>query len=99
MAQTISAGKTPRIKLDNLGGDLSIVGWDGADILIKADEDDFRVDQNNDMVTMSCGGDMSLRVPKNATFEFQKIGGDASIRGVLGNIEIKEISGDLSVRD
>jgi hypothetical protein len=99
MAQTISAGKTPRIKVESLGGDLSVVGWDGTDILIKADEDDFRVDQNNDAVTMSCGSDISLRVPKNSTFEFQRIGGDASIRGVLGNIEIQEINGDLSVRD
>jgi hypothetical protein len=98
MAQTISAGKTPRIKVE-IGGDLSVVGWDGADILIKADDDDFHVDQNNDVVTMSCGGDMSLRVPKNAAFEFQRIGGDASIRGVMGNIELKEINGDLSIRD
>ena len=99
MAQTISAGKTPKIIVDRLGGDLSVVGWDGADILIKGDEDDLSIDKNNDVVTISCGGDLSLRVPKNSTFDFQKISGDASIRGVQGNIELKEIDGDLSVRD
>jgi hypothetical protein len=99
MAQTISAGKTPRIVVESIDGDVSIVGWDGADILIKADDDEFRVNQNNEVVSMSCSGDMSLRVPKGAAFEFQKIGGDASIRGVMGNIEIKEITGDLSIRD
>ena len=99
MSQTISAGKTPRIKVDVVGGDVSVVGWDGDDILIKGEEDELRVAPNNDGVTLSCDGDLSLRVPKNATFEFQMIGGDASMRGVLGNIEIKEIAGDLSVRD
>ena len=99
MSQTFSAGKTPRIKINDIGGDLSVVGWDGADILVKADEEDCRVEQNNDIVNITCGGDISLRVPKNAVFEFQHIGGDASIRGVSGNIEIKEIGGDLSIRD
>lgn len=99
MANTISAGKSPRIKVDMIGGDLSVVGWDGADILIKGDEDELRVGQNNEEVTLSCGGDLSLRVPKGASFEFKMIGGDASMRGVMGNIEIKEIAGDLSVRD
>lgn len=99
MSQTISAGKTPRIIVDRLGGDLSVVGWDGAEILVKGDEDDLSIDKNNEVVTISCGGDLSLRVPKNSTFEFQKIGGDASIRGVQGNIELKEITGDLSIRD
>src|SRR5512145_1941213 len=99
MSQTISAGKTPKIKVSNIGGDLSVVGWDGADVLIKADEDEYRVDQSGDVVNLTCGGDLSLRVPKAAIFEIQKIGGDASIRGVLGNIEINEIGGDLSMRD
>lgn len=99
MSQTISAGKTPKIKVDVIGGDLSVVGWDGVDILVKGDDDEIRLGQNNDVVTLSCDGDLSLRVPKAASFEFKMIGGDASIRGVLGNIELKEIAGDLSIRD
>ena len=99
MSQTISAGKTPKIKVDVIGGDLSVVGWDGVDILVKGDDDEIRLGQNNDVVTLSCDGDLSLRVPKAASFEFKMIGGDASIRGVLGNIELKEIAGDLSLRD
>ena len=99
MSQTISAGKTPKVIIDRLGGDLSVVGWEGAEVLIKGDEDDLSIDNNNGLITISCGGDLSLRVPKNTTFDFQQIGGDASIRGVQGNIEIKEINGDLSIRD
>jgi len=99
MSRTISAGKTPRIKVDVIGGDLSVMGWDGADILVKGDEDELHIEQNNDVVTLSCDGDLSLRVPKASVFEFKKINGDASVRGLLGNIEIREITGDLSVRD
>jgi hypothetical protein len=99
MAQTISAGKTPSIIIDRLGSDLSIVGWDGAEVLIKGDEEDLSIDNDNGVITISCGGDLSLRVPKGSNFDLQKIGGDASIRGVMGNIKIGEINGDLSIRD
>jgi hypothetical protein len=99
MSRTISAGKTPKIKVDAIGGDVSIVGWDGTDILVKSDDDDTRLEQNGNEVSLTCGSDVSLRVPRESSFEFITIGGDASIRGVLGNLELKEISGDLSIRD
>jgi hypothetical protein len=36
MSKTISAGKTPAVEIEMIGGDLSVVGWEGDDILIKA---------------------------------------------------------------
>ena len=99
MSKIISAGSSPRIIIEAIDGDLSVVGWDGADILIKGDDEDVRVEQSGDEVTLSCQGELSLRVPKAASFQFNKIAGDASIRGVMGNLEVKEIHGDVSIRD
>jgi hypothetical protein len=99
MAKMISAGKTPRIVVDSVGGDISIVGWDGGEILIKADDDELTLTQNGDEVRFSCRDDMSLRVPKGSTLSFASITGDAAIRGVSGDIEIQTIDGDLSMRD
>lgn len=98
MSRTISAGKTPKIRVDSIGGELSVVGWDG-DILIKGDEDEFTLEQKDEEITLSCGSDLALRVPKGATFEFGNIGGDASVRGVQGSIDLANIGGDLSIRD
>ncbi len=99
MSQTISAGKSPKIKVDVIGGDLSIVGWEGNDILVKADDEEVRIEQNGDEVKLSCNDDASLRVPKNASLYFNAIGGDAALRGIMGDIEFREVSGDLSIRD
>ena len=99
MSRTISAGKSPKIKIDAIDGDLSVVGWDGEDILIKADEDELTLKQNGDEVLLSCTDDVSLRIPKDASLFIQRIGGDAALRGVMGNVEIKEIDNDLSIRD
>ena len=98
MSKTISAGKTPKIKVDSVGGDLSVVGWDG-EILVKGDEEEITLEQKDEEILLSCNGDLALRVPKEATFEFGNVGGDASIRGVQGNIDLTNIGGDLSIRD
>ena len=99
MSKSIFVGNTPKINLDKIGGDLSIVGWDGAELLIKADDDDARLEQTGETVSVSCNSDLSLRIPKGAALAIKSIVGDASIRGVLGEIEIQEIRGDFSARD
>lgn len=99
MSKIVSAGKTPRIRIDAIDGDLSVVGWEAEDILIKADEDGLALKHDGEEVALSCTNDVSLRVPKDASLSIRRIGGDASLRGVLGNIEIKEIDNDLSIRE
>jgi hypothetical protein len=99
MSKMISAGKSPKIKIDSIDGDLSVVGWDGEEVLIKADEDELSLKQNGDEIVFSCTDDVSLRIPKNSSLFIQRIGGDAALRGVTGNIEIKEVDNDLSIRD
>jgi hypothetical protein len=85
--------------IEFIRGDLSLVGWEGEDILLKGDNDEMQFDQNAETVTISCEDDLSLRVPKEASIFVKKITGDASIRGVMGGIEVQEIEGDLSIRD
>ena len=99
MSRIISAGKTPRIKIDSIDGDLSVVGWDGEEILIKTEEDDLTLQQNGEEVTFSSTDDVSLRVPREASLFIQRIGGDMALRGVTGNVEIKQIDNDLAMRD
>jgi len=99
MSKTISAGRTPKIMIESIGGDLSLVGWEGDEILLKAEEEELRVSQDGDKVNVFCSDDLSLRVPKAASVFIGKIGGDASVRSLMGDIELKEVSGDLSLRD
>jgi hypothetical protein len=99
MAKVISVGKSPRVKIEAIEGDLSIVGWEGEDILIKTDEDELTLKQNGDEVVLSSTDDVSLRIPKNASLFIQRIGGDTALRGVMGTVEIKQIENDLSIRE
>ena len=100
MSRSIHIGKSPRIKIDSVGGDLSIIGWDGEDMLIKADADEVRFEhKDGEVVSLSCDDDLSLRIPKGAVLLLESVSGDTSIRGVMGDMELKEVSGDLSIRE
>ena len=99
MSRTINAGRTPQIQIESVSGDLSLVGWEGDDILLKANDDELRADHEGDQVRISCDDDLSIRVPKGASVLITRVDGDASIRGVMGGIELKDITGDLSMRD
>jgi hypothetical protein len=99
MSRILSAGKSPKIKIDAIDGDLSVVGWDGEEILIKTDEDELTLAQNGDAVSFSCTDDVSLRIPRDASLSIARIGGDMALRGVVGSVDIKEVDNDLSMRD
>ena len=99
MPRTISVGKTPRVKIGVIGGDLSVVGWDGEDILIKADEEDVTVNRNENEVLLSSTDDVSLRIPRDTSLSIETVAGDMALRGVMGNIQISEVTSDLSIRD
>lgn len=99
MSRTISVGKTPKIHISAVGGDLSIVGWDGEDILIKGDEEELTINRNDSEVTISSTDDVSLRIPRDATLSIDSIGGDMALRGVMGDVAIKEVNSDLSIRE
>ena len=99
MSKTISAGRTPKLVIETIGGNLSLVGWEGEDILLKGNDDELQFNQNGEMLNITCQDDLSLRVPKASSIFIRKVAGDASIRGVMGGIELLEIEGDLSIRD
>lgn len=99
MSKSLFIGANAKIKIESTGGDLSVIGWDGNDLLIKGDEEAIRVEQKGEVVSVFSSDDLSLRVPRNASLQFLTIGGDASLRGLSGGCEIKEVGGDLSIRD
>ncbi|MCC6260950.1 MAG: hypothetical protein IT311_08815 [Anaerolineales bacterium] len=99
MSKTISAGRTPKIVIERVEGDLSLVGWDGEDTLLKADAETLKVKHSGEEIAIVCEDDLSIRTPKGARVLVKNLAGDASIRGIVGEIEIKEAGGDLSVRD
>ena len=78
MSRSIHVGKSPRIKIHSVGGDLSIIGWDREDMRVNADEDEVRFEQKDGEVSLSCDDDLSLRIPKGTVLLLESVSGYAS---------------------
>jgi hypothetical protein len=98
MTRSIRSGKTPQITIPNVAGDLSVVGWETGEVLIKADEDELHLEQEEERWVVACEGDMVLRVPEGSTIQIGLVSGEASLRNLSGPVIFDEIRGDLSLR-
>jgi hypothetical protein len=98
--KTIETGASPFIKIESIGSDLQIKGWDRSEILIKSSSDNELVlDEEEGRFSVSCPTDCVLYVPQEANIEIDSVGSDARVRSVFGNLTITKIGSDLAVRD
>jgi hypothetical protein len=78
-------------------GDFRLKGHDEPEILAKYEEE-IQVTQEEDTFTILCEEDCSLRVPRQSRLQVQGAHGDASFKGLEGEIIIEQAHGDLRLR-
>ena len=92
-------GKEPSIVIRGIGGDLRVSGRDGDQIEVVAPEKgELSVEEVDQGVEISCRSGCLLFVPLQAQIDVDTIGGDGRITDVKGDVLIKTIGGDLSLR-
>jgi hypothetical protein len=100
MSKRIPVSPKANIRIESVSGDLRLVGWDNDEILLKADdEQSLTVQQNDDLVSIFCQDDLSLNVPKHASFHIQSVDGDMSVRNLTGVLDVDTVSGDVALRE
>ncbi len=80
-----------------VGGDVHIKGWDQAEL--QAHGDSVRVEKGEGSIVISCGGDLELSVPRGASLMVSGVGGDATLEGLSGSVELGLIGGDAILHD
>ena len=88
-----------RLEIINTGGDLYLVGWNRDDIRIKELADGDLVEKKKKQINLSFSGDAIIHIPHSLITNVQNVGGDVSIRGIQGHLDIASIGGDLSLID
>ncbi|HEY9152551.1 MAG TPA: hypothetical protein VIN60_06665 [Anaerolineales bacterium] len=96
--QTLSVGSNPEVEITNVGGDLIVQGWERAGLEARSD-DSPRIEQDNDQVTLSCGGDLNVSVPRGASITISYVGGDLKVENLDGNVELSFVGGDVILRN
>jgi len=87
------------VKVDDVNGDLQVVGWERDEITAKTDGDTVELSNQNGDIKLACDGDAILYLPRDASLEIRNIGGDADIRALSGSLIIANVGGDLQLRN
>jgi hypothetical protein len=96
--QVIQTSTAPTLVIEQIGGDLSVRGWDRAEILARGDES-LTLNQENTTVYLRSAGDCTLQVPVNTTLRLGQVDGDGQIANVQGQITLEAAAGDLALRE
>jgi len=96
--QTLSLGSKPVIEIANVGGDLAVQGWERTDLEARSD-DSPRIEQDGDEVTLSCGGDLSVSIPRGASLNISYVGGDLKAKDLDAAVEVSFVGGDVKLQD
>ena len=99
MSKRLTVGSEPQINIKSVEGDLRMVGWKTDEILVRSNEEAVTLQQNGDEVSISCQDDLTLNVPKKSRIRIQAVIGDASVRGVGGDLEAALLNGDVDIRN
>jgi hypothetical protein len=96
--QTISLGTKPEIEITNVGGDLTVEGWERTNLESRSD-DTPRIEQDGAEVTLSCGGDLKVSVPRGASLTISYVGGDLKVENLDSNVEVSFVGGDVMLQN
>lgn len=97
--QTLPITGPVTVSVDNVGGDLQIVGWERAEITAKTDDSQLDLQADAETIHVRSRGDLILYVARDVIVHISRVGGDADLRAIAGSMEIAAVGGDLQMRN
>jgi hypothetical protein len=96
--QSVETSLAPEILIESVSGDLSVRGWDTPQVAAGGDVEGLEMQAQEDRVTLSCSGDLDVRLPAGAALTIENVAGDASLKLLEDGLVIGTISGDADLR-
>ena len=98
--KTIQTNGSIEIRIEQVEGDLEIIGWGQTTVEAESDDDsELTLDLKGSVLRVNCESDLSLRVPQSATITIEAPQGDVEINNVFSGIKIVDIQGDLELNN
>jgi DUF4097 and DUF4098 domain-containing protein YvlB len=97
--QTFSTSLTPEVFIETIQGNLQLKGWDRPEVSASAQPDDLNMEEQEDVLHLSCRGDCMVRVPSGATVRVGRVQGEARIKYLDDTLQIDQVAGNLTLRN
>lgn len=98
-SQTIPTSLAPEIIIDQVGGNLQVKGWENPVVMVNATPHDLHLEEQDDVVRLSCASDCEIRLPSGASVNVKTAHGNAQFRFLEDPLRIGIIHGSLFLRN
>lgn len=111
--QTLAADADGIVKVSNLSGEVSIVGWNRSEVRVTGEIGDdveefvFEVTGSQTIIKVKlpdhsghfsdASADLVIRVPEGSSLDVGTVSADIDVEGVHGDQELQSVSGDVTV--
>ena len=97
--QFVTTTETPQVLIE-ANGSLRVKGSDELLVVAKSDSsNDLKLEGAGEVVSISCNTSCSVRVPTEAVVKIRRVGGEAVVKALEGELTIEEVNGSLAVRN
>jgi len=102
------------VTIENLSGEVTIIGWDKSSVTIKGELDDkaeelifeqvgntinIKVELPNRSSWNSNGSELTIHMPSNIRMSFEGISSDVYLKNLNNDVNVKTVSGDIKATD
>lgn len=89
-------GKAPHIHILTARGDVSVRAWQESRTAVSGNAE---VEEVEGGLRMTAKGSLSIRLPEAAALTIDQASGDMSLRGLQGDLQLGDFSGDLVIKN
>ncbi len=95
--QLLPVGPTPTVVIDEVEGDLQVVGWDRPELQVRGPKtDEISRHGDSDEIYISARRNCVLQAPLQTTLRVGKVEGNATINMLLGAVEVEDVDGNFA---
>ena len=97
--QSFETGQTPQVRVESIGGNLSLRGWEESRVWVRGGENLNVQQQEDDTILITADGDCRIHVPYQAAATLHSVSGDAQVMDLHGAVDIGSVAGNLRLTD
>jgi hypothetical protein len=97
--QSIPTSLAPEVIIEQVGGNLQVKGWDEPEVFVEADPTTLTLEEQDDVVRLSCAGNCEVRLPSGAAVQVGNAHGEARFRLLEDSLKVENVHGSLYLRN
>lgn len=96
---TVQTTAAPEVFIDQMAGNLTVKGWDRDELTVTAPPSNLKINEQDDIVRLSCQSDCIVRLPFNSRLHVEEVRASFRAKFLEDLLDVNSVHGHLDLRD